>query len=121
MENDDWEHASYEAQHRPSCDYCNSMAARLDADSNDREAYLNLKNCRGNQWAVGIVVLTCTSLALKQNTALLATASMARGNANPPAMAKSVSVRHQRSISETRKYWNKEVVGGKAERPFPKG
>lgn len=49
MENDDWEHASYEAQHRPSCDYCNSMAARLDADSNDREAYLNLKNCRCNQ------------------------------------------------------------------------
>ena len=67
------------------------------------------------------MALTCTNGILKQNTALLATASMARGNANPPAMAKSVSVRHQRSISETRKYWNKEVVGGKAERPFPKG
>ena len=48
MENDDWEHASYEAQHRPSCDYCNSMAARLDADSNDREAYLNLQSCPCN-------------------------------------------------------------------------
>lgn len=67
------------------------------------------------------MVLTCTSLALKQNTALLAMASMARGNANPPAMAKSVNARHQSRMSETRKYCKKGVVGGKAERPFLKG
>jgi len=48
-------------------------------------------------------------------------ASMARGNANPPAMAKSVNARHQSRMSETRKYCKKGVVGGKAERPFLKG